>query len=200
VHKTLEAETARPPATTFSAQQCRFTAFRQEYDTERPHEALANKADYEWLARFAEDGRQALRDRSRAPHSCPHRIATATAESICAVRRPGFAVNRPTSEPSTTKIRRDGARHQPLRFSGRALLRVGGTGLGHAKATRPDHRRTQRVDNYASSAWCSIRPCTYGCARRPVELPRGGPRRHTATSWRCRLTVDAGACHSPTVN
>lgn len=42
MHKTLKAETARPPAATFPAQQRRFTAFRHEYNTERPHEALAN--------------------------------------------------------------------------------------------------------------------------------------------------------------
>jgi len=42
MHKTLKAETARPPAATLGAQQRRFTAFRQEYNLERPHEALAN--------------------------------------------------------------------------------------------------------------------------------------------------------------
>ncbi len=42
LHKTLKAETARPPAATFRAQQRRFTTFRHEYNTERPHEALAN--------------------------------------------------------------------------------------------------------------------------------------------------------------
>src|SRR5689334_3391627 len=42
MHKTLKAETTRPPATTLRAQQRRFTAFRHEYNAERPHEALAN--------------------------------------------------------------------------------------------------------------------------------------------------------------
>lgn len=42
IHRTLKADTARPPAATRAAQQRRFTVFRREYNTERPHEALAN--------------------------------------------------------------------------------------------------------------------------------------------------------------
>jgi transposase InsO family protein len=40
MHRTLKAETARPPAGNLSAQQRRFNAFRTEYNQERPHEAL----------------------------------------------------------------------------------------------------------------------------------------------------------------
>lgn len=43
MHRTLKAETARPPAATLEAQQERFEAFRQEFNTERPHEALGMK-------------------------------------------------------------------------------------------------------------------------------------------------------------
>jgi putative transposase len=41
MHRTLKAETARPPAATLSAQQQRFHRFQREYNEERPHEALA---------------------------------------------------------------------------------------------------------------------------------------------------------------
>lgn len=41
MHKTLKAETTKPPQATISAQQRRFTAFREEFNNERPHEALA---------------------------------------------------------------------------------------------------------------------------------------------------------------
>jgi len=41
MHKTLKRHTALPPATTRRAQQARFTAFRREYNDERPHDALA---------------------------------------------------------------------------------------------------------------------------------------------------------------
>jgi putative transposase len=39
-HRTLNAATAQPPAATIRAQQRRFDAFRDEYNAERPHEAL----------------------------------------------------------------------------------------------------------------------------------------------------------------
>jgi transposase InsO family protein len=43
LHRTLKAETTRPPAGSRAAQQRRFTRFRTEYNTERPHEALGNR-------------------------------------------------------------------------------------------------------------------------------------------------------------
>jgi len=43
MHRTLKAETARPPAGNLSAQQRRFNAFRAEYNEERPHEALGQE-------------------------------------------------------------------------------------------------------------------------------------------------------------
>src|SRR5436190_4070595 len=43
MHRTLKAATARPPAANARAQQRRFDAFRQEYNEERPHEALGGE-------------------------------------------------------------------------------------------------------------------------------------------------------------
>lgn len=40
LHRTLKAETLRPPAASLRAQQARFDAFRLTYNTHRPHEAL----------------------------------------------------------------------------------------------------------------------------------------------------------------
>jgi putative transposase len=40
MHRTLKAETTRPPARTRVGQQHRFRAFRRRYNAERPHEAL----------------------------------------------------------------------------------------------------------------------------------------------------------------
>jgi putative transposase len=48
---------------------------------------ISRKTGYKWLARFDEGGRRGLRDRSRAPHHCPHRIARDIAAVICAARR-----------------------------------------------------------------------------------------------------------------
>jgi transposase InsO family protein len=43
MHRTLKAETARPPRSSFSAQQRAFDRFQAEYNDERPHEALAQE-------------------------------------------------------------------------------------------------------------------------------------------------------------
>lgn len=43
MHRTLKAETTRPPAATRAAQQRRFNAFRTDFNEVRPHEALRQK-------------------------------------------------------------------------------------------------------------------------------------------------------------
>ena len=48
---------------------------------------VSRKTGYKWLARFEDGGRQGLRDQSRAPHQCPHRIAADVARLICDARR-----------------------------------------------------------------------------------------------------------------
>lgn len=48
---------------------------------------ISRKTGYKWLERFEAQGRQGLADRSRAPHHCPHRIPSATAELLCTARR-----------------------------------------------------------------------------------------------------------------
>jgi transposase InsO family protein len=43
MHRTLKAETTRPPASTRRGQQRKFHAFREAYNQERPHEALGQQ-------------------------------------------------------------------------------------------------------------------------------------------------------------
>lgn len=43
MHRTLKAEAARPPSESMAAQQRRFNAFRHEYNTIRPNEAIGQK-------------------------------------------------------------------------------------------------------------------------------------------------------------
>jgi putative transposase len=43
MHRTLKAQTSRPPATDARAQQIRFDAFRRHYNEQRPHEALGQR-------------------------------------------------------------------------------------------------------------------------------------------------------------
>ena len=49
--------------------------------------AVSRKTGYKWLARYDAGGRPALRDRSRAPHTCPHKIAEPVAQLLLTARR-----------------------------------------------------------------------------------------------------------------
>jgi transposase InsO family protein len=51
MHRTLKAETARPARTSFRAQQRRFDEFREEYNHERPHEAIGQRTPGELYRR-----------------------------------------------------------------------------------------------------------------------------------------------------
>lgn len=48
MHLTLKAETTRPPAHSLAAQQRKFNAFVQEFNNERPHEALDQDTPMSW--------------------------------------------------------------------------------------------------------------------------------------------------------
>jgi putative transposase len=48
---------------------------------------VSRRVGYKWIERFESEGRRGLRDRSRAPHHCPHRIDDELAELLCALRR-----------------------------------------------------------------------------------------------------------------
>jgi transposase InsO family protein len=47
MHRTLKAQTSRPPAANAAEQQGRFDTFRRHYNEERPHEALAQRPPHE---------------------------------------------------------------------------------------------------------------------------------------------------------
>ena len=53
LHRTLKAETTKPPAQTARAQQRRFRAFQAEFNEERPHEALGGDPPASWYHRSA---------------------------------------------------------------------------------------------------------------------------------------------------
>jgi hypothetical protein len=61
MHRTLKAATTRPPEKDHAAPQARFDAFREEYNQERPHAALAGKTP----------GSQYLKSERRCPGAAP---------------------------------------------------------------------------------------------------------------------------------
>jgi len=48
---------------------------------------VSRKTGYKWIERYEHEGPEGLRERSRAPHHCPHRISPDIAAAICAARR-----------------------------------------------------------------------------------------------------------------
>lgn len=48
---------------------------------------VSRRIGYKWLARFAEDGKRGLADRSRRPHTCPTAIRPVLTELLCEFRR-----------------------------------------------------------------------------------------------------------------
>ncbi len=48
---------------------------------------VSRETGYKWIGRYEGDGVDGLRDRRRAPHHCPHRIAADVAKAICAGHR-----------------------------------------------------------------------------------------------------------------
>jgi len=48
---------------------------------------VSRRIGYTWLARFADEGKRGLTDRSRRPHCCPTQIRPALAELLCEFRR-----------------------------------------------------------------------------------------------------------------
>jgi putative transposase len=48
---------------------------------------ISRKTGYKWLARYEEGGLEGLKEQSRAPHTCPHRIAAAAEPAILEARR-----------------------------------------------------------------------------------------------------------------
>jgi transposase InsO family protein len=55
MHRTLKAETATPAESSFARQQRRFNEFRQQYNFERPHEALGQRTPSELYKRSSKE-------------------------------------------------------------------------------------------------------------------------------------------------
>jgi transposase InsO family protein len=71
MHRTLKAQTSRPPAANATQQQARFDDFRRHYNQERPHEALGQRPP----AEFYVLSQRAMPERVEAPwYDADHQI------------------------------------------------------------------------------------------------------------------------------
>lgn len=73
MHRTLKAETANPPAANGRAQQKAFDRFRQEFNEQRPHEALGQQTPSSWYA--------------PSPRVCPDRVPKPEYDSHMTTKR-----------------------------------------------------------------------------------------------------------------
>jgi putative transposase len=80
MHRTLKAETTRPPAPDAAEQQKRFDVFRKEFNEERPHEALNDEPP---ISLYKRAPREYVESASKAPMDYPGHF------EVRAVRRNG---------------------------------------------------------------------------------------------------------------
>jgi hypothetical protein len=55
---------------------------------------VSRRIGYKWLARFTEDGKRGLVNRSRRPHRCPTQIRPVLAELLCEFPPPASGLGR----------------------------------------------------------------------------------------------------------
>jgi putative transposase len=71
MHRTLKAQTSRPPAANAEEQQIRFDTFRRHYNEERPHEALGQRPPHELYT----PSQRAMPDRVEEPwYDADHQV------------------------------------------------------------------------------------------------------------------------------
>ena len=122
---------------------------------------VSRKTGYKWPARYAAEGRRGLGDRSRAPKTCPHRIAPEVAQVLCEARQ-----HHPSWGP-TQAVALVGA---PI---SRAAVASGEHRRGSARPPRPGRRNAAAAARTSIPAWCRSTP-----RRRTIS----GPPTSRATS------------------
>jgi transposase InsO family protein len=104
MHRTLKAETASPPAETLRAQQAVFRAFQDEFNHERPHEALEQRTPAELYTSSARPFKRIAKWATTAPSASAASRCTwaapSTASSSDVAKSTGWS--RSTSTRSTS--------------------------------------------------------------------------------------------------
>ena len=127
---------------------------------------VSRKTGYKWIGRYEGDGPDGLRDRSRAPHHCPHRMAVQALQLNVWWIRLGIQrqrICRPI--PSRTAPTNGCIARSRRRRPGRPA---------HLAAQQRAFNRFRRLYN-------DERPHQFLDGRTPASLYRPSPRRYTGT-------------------
>ena len=120
MHGTLKAEACRPPQPSPAAQQARFDAFRQEFNHERPHEALGQRPPARFYSPSPRPWPKRIEDPCYGPHEAVRRV-----RSSGEIKWRGttiFVSEALTGEPVGIHQREDG--HWLVRFADVPLLLI----------------------------------------------------------------------------
>lgn len=141
MHRTLKHETCKPPCADAAAQQARFDAFRQEYNEERPHEAL----DQTQPARLYRDSSKAFAGELPELRYAPDEVVRRVRTSGEIHWSNGFVYVSEALVGETIAIRRRDDGHYIARYAEIPLLMIDGrtgkpTRFGPGRPPRPEAR------------------------------------------------------------
>ena len=102
MHRTLKAETTRPPRGNLEAQQARFNEFRREYNEDRPHEGLGQETPASVYRSSRESSRRSFRgSNTQVTSKCGWSVGTAESAG-----RPTGSASPTLSQKSTSASKR----------------------------------------------------------------------------------------------
>lgn len=120
------------------------------------HYGISRKTGYKWLRRYQQGGPEALRDRSRAPHSHPQEIPVSVMQVILAVKKRFPHWGAPQIRSRLEREHPDWPQYPAVSTIGLFLHKQGLT-----RSRRPRHRRATPSDlpltsgRYANQVWCA---------------------------------------------
>ncbi len=121
MHRTLKAETSKPPARTAAEQQQRFDTFRRHYNEQRPHEALGQKPPVALAVSVAHPARGRLDD---PWYDADHEARRVRPPGISSGAASKSSSARPSAGELVGLAEHDSGGHI-VRFSGRDLGVIG---------------------------------------------------------------------------
>jgi transposase InsO family protein len=116
---------------------------------------ISRKTGYKWIERYQQGGLEALRDRSRAPHSHPHEMSRQVKVSILAIKRRFPKWGAPKIRSRLQRIMPNWDSYPAISTIGLFLYKQGLTSRRkrHRKATPTELPLTS--GHYSNQVWCA---------------------------------------------